>query len=198
MGRRRDVDDARDGDLTAREKALREDLSKEYYALVDVISGFDGRQISIKGWSVTLSLAGLGLGFQQKHYALFALASLTAFAFLFLDVMNKRHQMSYYSRMRDIEVASYYLNSVELPDLGRVSAPRIDMSWSYRGIEDAKHHDWRTDPPERRSANDIRRKYFLVWRMWNVLLPHVVAIALGAALFFVALADVSWLDSLEP
>jgi hypothetical protein len=55
---------------------LREDLSKEYYALVNLVSNYDGWLLIVKGWSVTLSLTGLGLGFQQKHFALFALAAL--------------------------------------------------------------------------------------------------------------------------
>ena len=44
---------------------LREDLSKEYYALLGVVSSYDGWLLIVKGWSVTLSLAALGLGFQQ-------------------------------------------------------------------------------------------------------------------------------------
>ena len=59
-------------DMTPRKNALREDLSKEYYAILGVVSEYDGRLMVVKGWSVTLSLAGLGLGFQQQHYALFA------------------------------------------------------------------------------------------------------------------------------
>jgi hypothetical protein len=46
---------------------LREDLSKEYYAILDVVSNYDGWLLIVKGWSVTLSLAALGLGFQQRH-----------------------------------------------------------------------------------------------------------------------------------
>jgi hypothetical protein len=45
---------------------LREDLSKEYYALVNLVSNYDGWLLIVKGWSVTLSLTGLGLGFQQR------------------------------------------------------------------------------------------------------------------------------------
>jgi hypothetical protein len=50
-------------DLTPRERALKEDLLKEYYALLGTVSDVDARQMVIKGWSVTLSLAALGLGF---------------------------------------------------------------------------------------------------------------------------------------
>ena len=37
--------------------ALREDLVKEYLAVVDVVGTFDARVMTVKGWSVTLSLA---------------------------------------------------------------------------------------------------------------------------------------------
>ena len=45
-------------------------------------SSYDGWLLIVKGWSVTLSLAALGLGFQQRHYALFFLAAVTGAAFL--------------------------------------------------------------------------------------------------------------------
>jgi hypothetical protein len=182
------------GELTRREDALREDLSREYYALVDTVSGYDGRLMIVKGWSVTLSLAALGLGFQQQHYALFALGAATALAFWFLDAMMKGHQVRSYSRMRDIEVAAYALNAVELRGLGRMSAPRIDMSWGYRGQDP----DWRAEAPQRRTPEQIRSVLTLRWVMPHVFLPHLVAVLLGVALFCAAAADWSWLAALEP
>jgi hypothetical protein len=59
-------------------KALREDLNAEYLAIAKLVSEFDGRLMIVKGWSVALSLASLGLAFQQGHYALFVLTSATA------------------------------------------------------------------------------------------------------------------------
>jgi hypothetical protein len=64
---------------------LREDLLKEYFALVDVVVAFDARVMTVKGWSVTLSLVGLGLGFQQNHYSLFALAAATGLGFWLIE-----------------------------------------------------------------------------------------------------------------
>jgi hypothetical protein len=180
--------------FSERTNALREDLNREYYALVDAVSGYDGRFMIIKGWSVTLSLAALGLGFQQQHYALFALAAATALGFWFLDVLAKGHQMRYYVRMRDIEVAAYAINSVELSGLGRVSAPRIDVSWGYRG----QAEDWRTDAPIRRGRDEILRMLRLRYVMPGVALPHVVAVVLGVGLFLAALVDVPWLDTMQP
>ncbi|TCM42760.1 hypothetical protein [Kribbella sp. VKM Ac-2568] len=117
----------------SREDKLRKDLGIEYYAILDVVTDYDRRLVTVKGWSVTLSLALLGLGFEKSHYALFGLAAFSAAAFWMIDALNKEFQMAYYSRMRDIEVAAYYLNKVPMPEFGEMSAPRIDWYWSYKG-----------------------------------------------------------------
>ena len=171
--------------------ALRGDLSAEYFALVDLVAGFDGRLLVVKGWSVTLSLAGLGLGFQQGHYALFALAALSAAGFWLIDAIMKRHQMRYYARMRDIEVAASQLNGVELEGW-RESSQRIDWYWSY----DGDTPDWRHDPPRRHSSREIASMLRLAPWMPHVLLPHAVAVVLGAVLFLLAALDAAGLDSL--
>ncbi len=182
--------------MTPRELALREDLAREYYALVDAVAGADGRMMIVKGWSVTLSLAALGLGFQQQHFALFALGAATAAAFWFLDGLMKGHQLRYYSRMRDIEVAAYELNAVELSSLGKASSPRIDMSWGFRGKKGQS--DWRADPPERRTPERIRALLLARFVLPNVMFPHVVAVLLGVALFFAAASNAWGLQPLQP
>jgi hypothetical protein len=164
--------------------ALRANLRSEYEALMKVISEFDGRLMLVKGWSVTLSLAGLGLGFSQQHYALFALSSVTAFAFWCLDWVMKRHQMMYYARMRDIEVASYHLDHLHLSGQ-MVSSPKVDWSWGFKG----NGQPW-PDRPRRRDAANIRQMIRRAPWMGHVLLPHAVAVALGLILFFLALMDV--------
>jgi hypothetical protein len=158
---------------TAEDK-LREDLGAEYYALLDVVTDYDQRLVTVKGWSVTLSLAALGLGFQEKHYALFGLAAFSAAAFWVIDALYKKHQVAYYSRMRDIEVASYYLNRVALPELGEMSAPRIDWYWNYpghAGDDDPRYRDkdsgpppphpkdWRHRQPWRRTSPELLKLY---------------------------------------
>lgn len=115
---------------------LRDDLSKEYYAILDVVSSYDGWLLIVKGWSVTLSLAALGLGFQQRHYALFFLAAVTGAAFWLLDGLMKGYQYRYYVRMREIEYSAYLINRVALGGLygeKEISAPRIDMTWGFKG-----------------------------------------------------------------
>ena len=153
---------------------------------------------------MTLSLAALGLGFQQNHYALFALAAVTGLGFWFIDAATKRHQLRYYARLRDIELAAYNLNHLRLGivdpkheyqvPLGSVSAPRIDMYWSY---PKRKGTDWRTDVPWRRTPEEIQRMLRLAFWMPHVLLPHAVAIVLGSLLFLAALVNLDGLSHLN-
>jgi hypothetical protein len=184
---------------------LREDLSKEYYAILDVVSSYDGWLLVVKGWSVTLSLAGLGLGFQERHFSLFALAAATGAAFWYMDGLMKGFQYRYYVRMREIEYSSYLINSVQLGGAYgelKISAPRIDMTWSFKGYAEEPepgrgnrpeealkdHPDWRADTPWRRTPQEINQ--FLRYRFLlpNVWLPHALAVALGAMLFTAAAA----------
>lgn len=164
---------------------LSQDLGTEYYNIMRVVDEFDGRLMTVKNWSVTLSLAGLGLGFQSGHYALFGLASLTALAFWFMEAGIKRHQIQYYARMRDIEVAAYHLNHVRVHGQ-TVSAPKIDWYWGFTG----KTEDHRSAEPTRRTPENVRRMLRRAPWMRHVLLPHVVAVILGLALFAGALMGV--------
>ncbi len=175
-------------------EAFRQDAKAEYYAILDVIAGFDQRIMIVKGWSVTLSLAALGLGFQQGHYALFALASATGLAFWFVDTLLKWHQMRYYSRMRDLEVTSFHLNHLTVGDI-RVSSPRIDWYWGFSGRPGSE--DWRAADPRRRTPDEIYRMLRRAPWMPHVLLPHAVAVLIGLLLFVGAAANVPGLDQIE-
>jgi hypothetical protein len=175
-------------------EAFRQDAKAEYYAILDVITDFDQRIMIVKGWSVTLSLAALGLGFQQGHYALFALASATGLAFWFVDMLLKWHQVRYYSRMRDIEVTSFHLNRLTVDGL-EVSSPRIDWSWGFRGEPGSE--DLRDAEPRRRTPEELHRTLRGAPWMPHVLLPHAVAVLVGLLLFLGAAANVPGLDQIE-
>jgi hypothetical protein len=168
--------------------ALRADLQTEYYKLVDIVSAFDQRLVTIKSWGVTLSLASLGLGFQQDHYGLFLVAAVSGLAFWLLEAVTKSHQMRYYPRMGDIEVAAYELFGVESPT-GPVSSPLIDYSWWV-----ASSRVRGGDPggplhtPRRGPASGRRGRH--PWFGPAVMLPHVVAVVLGGVLFALGLFGV--------
>ena len=98
--------------------------------------------------------------------------------FWFIEATTKRHQLRYYARMRDIELAAYNLNHVTLDivdpkheyqiTLGAVSAPRIDV---YRSYPKGKLTDWRTDVPWRRTPEETQRMLRRAFWMPHVILP---------------------------
>jgi hypothetical protein len=157
-----------------------EDLEQqEYFAILGIVSEFDRRLMTVKGWGVTLSLAALGFGFQHRATGLFLVATISSAAFWALEAAGKRHQMRYYVRMREIEVARYQRS-------GPHSAPRVDWSWScagqvLRGL---------SIPTEVKPYGKSRfyRKSFL---MPHVAFPHIVSLLAGLALF--ALGTLGWL-----
>lgn len=162
---------------------LRDDLSKEYYAILTVVSSYDGWLLVVKGWSVTLSLAGLGLGFQQQHFALFALAAVTGAAFWFLDEISApRIDMMW-------GFAGYPVKNGE-PQAAH------KRGWLLRR-PDQPPADWRGDEPWRRTPQEVYSD--LRTRFWwpNVVLPHAIAVVLGSALFIAAALDLPGLDLLS-
>jgi hypothetical protein len=53
----------------------------EYQKLLDVVSSYDSRLLTIKGWSVTVSLVLIAQGFEKKNRRLFLVAALSAMCF---------------------------------------------------------------------------------------------------------------------
>ena len=105
--------------------------------------------------------------------------------------------MKYHARMNDIEVAAFRLNNVQLVDGTVLSAPRVDWYWGLPG--GVNETDWRDNQPYRwRTQKDIRIKLRRAPWMPHVMLPHVVAVVLGIALFVAAVAGAPGLQTLKP
>lgn len=120
---------------------------------------------------------------------------MSALGFWSIDALTKVHQVRYYARMRDLEVAAFHLNRVDLPTgPSGFSSPRIDVSWSYTGSVP----DWRRDPPWRLEPAVVRRLIRRSWHMPHVVLPHAVAVVVGAVLFVLAVAGVGALGAMQP
>ncbi|WP_406238408.1 hypothetical protein [Nocardia sp. NBC_01009] len=168
---------------------LHDDLQAEYSQLVDIVNGFDQRLLTIKGWGVTLSLAGLGLGFQQNHFGLFLVAAASGVSFWLLEAFTKMHQIHYYPRMRDIEFIAYELFAVRMQS-GPASSPLIDWGWETAGPR-IRRGDSKGDPnvpepwPKRRLGRSIQP-----WLFAHVMFPHLVAIVMGTVLFVLGLSGV--------
>jgi|SRR5262245_44885047 len=145
---------------------------QEYFALEKAISEFDQRLLTVKGWGVTLSLAGLGFGFQYRSYGLFLVSAVSSVAFWTLEGTIKRHQMRHYFRMLQIEVSRH---------THQLSAPRIHWSWMqarkyFSGTLGAKD-----DQPTLNRGE--HKGYRLAWLLPHVALPHAITFALGGLLF---------------
>ena len=148
----------------------RNSLSEEYFAILGVISDYDSRFMIIKGWSVTTSLAGIGLGFTQTSRALFALAAMSAFLFWMIEGLGKQHQMRYYCRMREIEVTGATIEKDQTQ-----FSPEIDWTWKRKKKE--------LNVPVLRSRCQMQWlnafAFFFPW----VFLPHLPIVAIGIVLF---------------
>lgn len=162
-------------------------LTDEYSAITRIVSEFDGRLIVIKGWSVTLSLALIGLAFQQGHAALFALAAVTGVCFWTIESLIKRHQVRYYPRMRQIEAWSAITSGTVLDGVP-ASAPRIDAAWTAAGQRDPATALRRT-PLEMTDEEITRMRRNTFW-LPHVFLPSALAVALGLGLSLLAAAGV--------
>ena len=51
---------------------------REYFVISKIVTDFDNRLLTIKGWGVTLSLVALGLGFQLRSYGKFLVAAVSS------------------------------------------------------------------------------------------------------------------------
>lgn len=147
----------------------------EYYAILKVVSEYDSRYLTIKEWSVTVSLAGLGLGFIQDQRWLFLLAAISALSFWTIEALAKQHQMRYYRRMRDIEVTS------------GGGSPQIDWAWA-----NATNSNSAPGVPRARTGNEMSRLVLTsFWLPW-VFLPHLPGVAVGVVLFWWNPTGVMW------
>jgi hypothetical protein len=173
---------------------LHDDLQAEYAKITEIVSAFDQRLLTIKGWGVTLSLASLGLGFQQNHYGLFLVAAVSGLAFWLVEATTKVHQMRYYPRMGDIEFIAYELYRAETPN-GPASSPLIDWSWymAWPRLRRLKSDDpkRKLDPQVPRPwPNEQTGRVLRPWMFPHVALPHVVSFVVGTVLFVLGLCGV--------
>jgi hypothetical protein len=165
-----------------------ENLNTEYYKIVSIVSEFDKNLLTVKGWGVTLGLAALAWGFQNRHYGLFLIAAISGLAFWMIEAAMKRHQMRYYVRMREIEVISFMLAAVTLPDGSIVSSPLIDWSW-VRATLSFRKGTQKWSPPKLSQANTA---YAWSWFLPHVFLPHILTVTAGGLLF--AIGAKGWLE----
>ena len=175
---------------------LHDDLQVEYYTLSDLVGAFDQRLLTIKGWGVTVSLAMLGVAFQQRHYGLFFVAAISGIAFWIVEAITKAHQMRFYPRMRAIEVICYDQFGVS-SDSEKLSSPLIDWSWKIAPQEygSRRLQGFDLNKPERYVSASPRTKLGRLWKLTrtvrypHVALPHAVSVVAGLTLFILGATD---------
>ena len=135
----------------------RDFLRQEYFQLQKAVEDFDQRSLTMKGWSVTASMAAIGAAFTQATPTLFLLASASAFLFWVIEALWKSFQQAYYPRIRKIEDFMRGVGAEEF------SSPDIAHSWSMA---------W--------------RKTSFARNLWwgHVCLPHVAVVFAGILLWF--------------
>ncbi len=109
-----------------------ENLSLEYFKLVDIIAQYDGYLMMIKGWSITVGLAIFGYAFQQVNRSILLLAIVSSVSFYLMDVKFKEYQRSYYPRMQTIERCVDSIDSklnVKINSNNSCELFKIDQSW---------------------------------------------------------------------
>lgn len=104
-------------------------LAQEYLQLQKTVEDFDSRSLTIKAWSVTFSLAAIGIAFKEKTPVLLLVAAGSAWAFWFVDAVWKLHQRAFYPRLREIE--EHFA--------GRKPTPPFQISRSWRASSTFAH-----------------------------------------------------------
>ncbi|HYK53440.1 MAG TPA: hypothetical protein VEV38_07915, partial [Candidatus Eremiobacteraceae bacterium] len=79
-------------------------LKEEYLLLQQFYEDYDGKAITIKGWSATIGLAAIGAGFYETHY-LWLFGAGVSFVFWMIESYWKSFQYMYNERIAAIEQA---------------------------------------------------------------------------------------------
>lgn len=130
-------------------------LKDEYILLQGFYEDFDRRALMIKGWSVTVAIAGLAVGFEKNIPAIWALAGVAALFFWVIDGKWRTYQ--YANRKRIKEIEAYF---------------RGDSEKSIKPLQ--AYERWWSGYEEQSLCKVL---YYPL-----VMLPHVLAIGLSAAL----------------
>ncbi len=85
------------------EKTRLDLLKSEYLHIQGVIESFDSRVLSIKTWSVTTGLTGIGAAFSTHSKHVLLLATLSSLIFWYIEGRWKTFQYAYNYRARRIE-----------------------------------------------------------------------------------------------
>lgn len=135
-------------------------LKEEYFHIQNLVESFDSKALTIKAWSVTLSMTGIGISYMEDQPILLLLSGISALLFWFIETLWKTFQAAYYDRLELIE--DYFAGTITKG----VSSPRIHHAWSA---------SWR---PLKKPKN-----FMTIMKWSHVMLPHALVALAGIGLF---------------
>jgi len=153
---------AEEGQVTETDRLKLQFLKDEYLHLQKVVEDFDARAITIKGWSVTFSLAAIVAAFTYHVPAALLLASFTSVLFWVTEAFWKMFQETYFERAEEIEAFFAGKNEHIVP-------LQIGMTWQKRWERDRHRRLWRTA--------------YIMFTWAHVAIPHVAIALTGVVLY---------------
>lgn len=140
----------------------RELLVKEYLHIQSTIESFDSRALTVKAWSVTAGVAGLGTAFASDSKTVFLVAAFSSALFWALEASWKTFQVAYHTRNEALE--AFFAG--ERDDLIPMQISRSWYSaWRYGG----------------------RRRFWGIMWWPHVFTPHLFVMLGGITLFGLSL-----------
>lgn len=138
-------------------------VKEEYLHLQKVIENFDQKSLTIKSWSVTVSMAGIVSAFTQRNPYILLLSAGASLLFWIIEGLWKSFQHAHYPRVQTIE--QYYKAGRTTADF---SAPEITCSWI---------NNWN------------KGKGKLLRLLWypHIFLPHALVTLAGVVLWIIDL-----------
>ena len=149
------------------EKKRRVDLFKdEYFHIHNIIDSFDTKSLTIKAWSVTVSMSGIGGAFISHIPVLLLLSSFSALIFWILEYYWKSFQDPHFTRINEIES---YING----EKDSLEPMQIGKHWEIN------------------RKNGEFKRFLSIMRYLNVLTPHFYILLFGLIVFI--LHKLSWI-----
>jgi hypothetical protein len=133
-------------------------LKDEYLLLQGFYEDFDRRALMVKGWSVTVAIAGLAVGFEKGIPAIWALAGVAALMFWIIDGKWRMYQYANRKRIKEIEAHFRHESRNDI-----IPLQAFERWWS--GYEE---------------QSLLKVVFYPV-----VMLPHILAVVLSAILIVV-------------
>ena len=133
-------------------------LKSEYFKLQDYYESFDTKVQTVKGWSATVSIAAITVGFSYKNEFIWLFAAVTALMFWFMDAKWKFFQYCYAPRIVEIE------NAFTADNFDTIIPLQIYFSW---------FKEWKSG----------KLKLKKIFFMKIVMLPYAYTVAVCLLLF---------------